>query len=204
MNSSKSIRESSPRRQLIDYRVPKCRRLSRSITSRIPPPKKSRQWTPGSYPICCCYEKKFLLFYIFPALFIEKKERPLSVAHYYSEPSSTIASCCVYKHVGTETGPESCPRLVSRPVSLSLSLSPVFPSFTPISRVHPPVYLNVYKKLYEHHLYILFVYKDCFNWDKLTSAHRNFTGKINERVKGDFISFVFSTMGNFFDQFFFL
>jgi hypothetical protein len=36
------------------------------------------------------------------------------------------------------------------------------------------------------------------------SAHIiNFKGKINERVKGDFISFVFSTMGNFFDQFFF-
>jgi hypothetical protein len=152
MNSSKSIRESSPRRQLIDYRVPKCRRLSRSITSRSLQ-KKVANGLPALIQSAAA-EKKFLLFYIFPALFIEKKERPLSVAHYYSEPSSTIASCCVYKHVGTETGPESCPRLVSRPVSLSLSLSPVFPSFTPISRVHPPVYLNVYKKLYEHHLYI--------------------------------------------------
>jgi hypothetical protein len=122
MNSSKSIRESSPRRQLIDYRVPKCRRLSRSITSRIPPPKKVANGLPALIQSAAA-EKKFLLFYIFPALFIEKKERPLSVAHYYSEPSSTIASCCVYKHVGTETGPESCPRLVSR---LSLSLSRPF------------------------------------------------------------------------------
>lgn len=173
MNSSKSIRESSPGRQLIDYRVPKCRRLSRSITSRFPPSKKK---VANGLPAliqsaAAAMKKKFLLFYTFPALFIEKKERPLSVAHYYSEPSSTIASCvCVYKHVGTETGPESCPRLVSR-----LSLSPVFPSFTPISRVHPPVYLNIYIRSYMN---TICTFYSCTKIVLIgTSAHRNFKGK---------------------------
>lgn len=170
MNSSKSIRESSPGRQLIDYRVPKCRRLSRSITSRFPSSKKKvANGLPALIQSAAAAMKKKVPFilYIFPALFIEKKERPLSVAHYYSEPSSTIASCvCVYKHVGTETGPESCPRLVSRPVSLSLPLARFSFVHANLPSSSTCLFKYIYKKLYEHHLYILFVYKDCFNWDK--------------------------------------